>query len=401
MCGYMYLLWSQYWMYIQNEPTTAVYNYDQQIYYYNRGYPPSYFNYTFKINNTTDRQKRSKQPIKENPITIIKNSKPRFPSSQESEFVLDTTKFKCLENDTDFKCDAKTFEYKTQLLKELRRVSLDESSILKNKNPYNVHYNGSRSSTEKDFKQLLCLFQNVKIKTLTKYDHPFINDTFKNIFPKKALLANKQFKSCAIVASAGSLTHSQLGNFIDSHEMVLRFNHAPTENYEDDVGAKTTFRILNSQVVSKPKFGFLESTLYQEWFKKPDFDLFPNYIEHRTRFKKTKSYVLNPQSLWDLWIFLQKQSTHQLRRNPPSSGFLGLAVLLPHCDYVDMLEYIPSVRVTRRCHYYDTEDNPACTFGVWHPLASEKLFAYSLNVASDKTVFQNGYIRIPGFRKYC
>lgn len=50
----------------------------------------------------------------------------------------------------------------------------------------------------------------------------------------------------------------------DSHDLVLRFNHAPTSGYEADVGSKTTVRILNSQVVSKPHFNFLKSEMYQE-----------------------------------------------------------------------------------------------------------------------------------------
>lgn len=37
-------------------------------------------------------------------------------------------------------------------------------------------------------------------------------------------------------------------HFLDSHDMVLRFNNAPIGNYTDDVGSKTTFRVLNSQV---------------------------------------------------------------------------------------------------------------------------------------------------------
>lgn len=55
-------------------------------------------------------------------------------------------------------------------------------------------------------------------------------------------------------------------NFIaltDSHDIVLRFNSAPTEGFEEDVGSKTTIRFLNSQVVSKPEFDFLNSPLYQ------------------------------------------------------------------------------------------------------------------------------------------
>lgn len=79
--------------------------------------------------------------------------------------------------------------------------------------------------------------------------------------------------------------------------------------------------------------------------------------------------------------------------------FAGLALLLPFCNFVDMFEYIPSVRVTKRCHYYDTEDNLACTFGVWHPLAAEKLVTYQMNSADDLRVFQCGFVRIVGFRK--
>lgn len=35
---------------------------------------------------------------------------------------------------------------------------------------------------------------------------------------------------------------------LDSHDIVMRFNHAPTKGYEDDVGSKTTIRVVNSQV---------------------------------------------------------------------------------------------------------------------------------------------------------
>lgn len=73
---------------------------------------------------------------------------------------------------------------------------------------------------------------------------------------------------------------------------------------------------------------------------------------------------------------------------PNCDCFVGLNVLLPYCNFVDMFEYVPSTRVTRRCHYYDPENNAACTFGVWHPLAAEKLLTYYVNFANDYNVFQ-------------
>ena len=67
-----------------------------------------------------------------------------------------------------------------------------------------------------------------------------------------------------MVSSAGTLQKSGLGPFIDSHDLVLRFNNAPTEKYEADVGRKTSIRIVNSQVVAKPQFKFLEDKFYSK-----------------------------------------------------------------------------------------------------------------------------------------
>ena len=49
----------------------------------------------------------------------------------------------------------------------------------------------------------------------------------------------------------------------DSHDYIVRFNNAPTAGYEEDVGSKTSLRILNSQILSKAHFNFANSSLYQ------------------------------------------------------------------------------------------------------------------------------------------
>ena len=48
----------------------------------------------------------------------------------------------------------------------------------------------------------------------------------------------------------------------DNHDYVVRFNNAPVLGYEKDVGRKTSLRILNSQILSKPKFQFVNASLY-------------------------------------------------------------------------------------------------------------------------------------------
>ena len=37
---------------------------------------------------------------------------------------------------------------------------------------------------------------------------------------------------------------SRLGEAIDAHDVVLRMNAAPTKGHEDDVGSKTTLRLV-------------------------------------------------------------------------------------------------------------------------------------------------------------
>ncbi|CAH1183746.1 unnamed protein product [Phaedon cochleariae] len=418
MCGYMYLLWSQYWMFMDRQTGTSTSTYDQQIYFYNRGYlPNSSICYSVNVPEVKSRKKHSAVIIKENAtFTVVKNSKPRFPNLQPKDFELDSERFSCLKNDSYRECDKKTSEFKENILKELRKVFTDESNILRTgkENPYNVNYRGSRGNfMEKSPKELLCLLKETSLKTLRRSDVG--NHPLRDFIPKRALFENKRFNSCAIIASAGSLKNSNLGSFIDSHDLVMRFNNAPTKGFEVDVGRKTTIRLLNSQVVTKPQFNFLTSTMYKnvtlvmwdpsnytsfisDWLDHPEFNLFMNYMAFRKNDQKSRAFLMNPQTIWNVWDFLQDNSPSRLRRNPPSSGFLGLKLLLPFCNFVDVVEYVPSVRVTRRCHYYDPEDNPSCTFGVWHPLAAEKLLTFFINYASDNEVFQKGYVRIAGFK---
>lgn len=91
------------------------------------------------------------------------------------------------------------------------------------------------------------------------------------------------------------------------------------------------------------------------------------------RYPNADFHLVDPRSIWRLWTFLQRYADVNIRWNPPSSGFigeikksiaetsicliivLGLALMLPVCTYVDIIEYIPSTRLNGRCHYYDEE----------------------------------------------
>ena len=67
-----------------------------------------------------------------------------------------------------------------------------------------------------------------------------------------------------------------------------------------------------------------------------------------------------------------------------------------HCKLVHVYEYVPSMRLTKKCHYYDENENLGCTIGDWHPLAAEKILALAMNVGNDTEVFAEGYLTILG-----
>ena len=60
----------------------------------------------------------------------------------------------------------------------------------------------------------------------------------------------RRFRTCAIVGSSGSLLEDRFGAQIDRHDIVLRFNNAPTKGFEPIVGSKTSVRLLNSHAAS-------------------------------------------------------------------------------------------------------------------------------------------------------
>ena len=161
--------------------------------------------------------------------------------------------------------------HKEKILGKLKNTMINGATNIKDgnfTNRYNVRYNGKlsiKAMTALSPTQLLCNAKvKIKLETFTKENNMFKSLHFDKYFPNETLLESQVYNSCAVVSSAGSLLNSGLGSFIDSHDIVLRFNNAPTESYVNDVGNKTSIRIINSQVVAKSNFKFLEDEMYSK-----------------------------------------------------------------------------------------------------------------------------------------
>eukprot|EP00242_Pyramimonas_sp_CCMP2087_P009165 CAMPEP_0198205512 /NCGR_PEP_ID=MMETSP1445-20131203/9058_1 /TAXON_ID=36898 /ORGANISM="Pyramimonas sp., Strain CCMP2087" /LENGTH=556 /DNA_ID=CAMNT_0043877847 /DNA_START=476 /DNA_END=2146 /DNA_ORIENTATION=- len=57
--------------------------------------------------------------------------------------------------------------------------------------------------------------------------------------------------TCAIVGNAGHLRLTEFGDSVDSHDVVIRLNAAPTVGYEKYVGTKTHVRVLNNALAKE------------------------------------------------------------------------------------------------------------------------------------------------------
>lgn len=342
--------------------------------------------------------------------------RPRFAVPRDTELRFNPNEYMCQDQYTA-ECRNKTQQFRGVVTREFRRMMdlFEDKYSADARGQMNSYYNVSYD-THKVTNKSICLSQ-LKVRTLRRRDladegNPSERELRKALPKRKLFASDQSFKTCAVISSAGSMFQSKLGAFVDSHDLVMRFNHAPIEGYAEDVGTKTTIRIINSQVVSKPAFDFLNNPLFRNvtiaawdpgrynatlsaWIAEPDFAMFDNYKRFMAEQPEANAHLIDPRSLWKLWESLQSYFPQQMiRQNPPSSGFVGIALLVPHCETIDVLEYIPSTRLTGRCHYYEEHVNPMCTFGSWHPLAAEKLMALDYNSADDFTTFQLGILRI-------
>ncbi|XP_070538924.1 beta-galactoside alpha-2,6-sialyltransferase 1-like [Ptychodera flava] len=262
----------------------------------------------------------------------------------------------------------------------------------------NIKFRGSPTMTD-----VMCRMKKANVvKTLTRTTSPFDEVNISDNFPNKTYTEMYNFSRCAVVGSSFHLNQSRLGEAIDNHDIVLRFNNAPTVGFEKDVGKKTTFRVINSEAFGKmcgegSKFcptinetlliwrtGPYNGNLYRWYIHAKGQALFSKYLAWRTAFPSQDIYLIHPQSLWLEWDTLAFFSTKRVKPIVPSSGFTGIAVLLGICDTVDVYGYIGDDLPAYLCHYYD--DFTSCKGGQWHPTSNEKAIIKVANVGSSASV---------------
>ena len=100
--------------------------------------------------------------------------------------------------------------------------------------------------------------------------HPSTNGKTKamvnsiNRMLQKKLPPDRPYKTCAIIGGGYRLKGRKLGAEIDAHEAVIRVNEHKVEGYQEDVGYRTTFRIMHYHVVYGHLAQYFRSIYYNE-----------------------------------------------------------------------------------------------------------------------------------------
>jgi len=104
----------------------------------------------------------------------------------------------------------------------------------------------------------LLSWQDVKPVLTIRSTRVFGDAVHRFEFPKPILKLlpvedrSESYSSCAVVANSASvLRGSNYGFHIDSHDAVFRVNYAPTKGFEERVGERTTYDIVNAALAKK------------------------------------------------------------------------------------------------------------------------------------------------------
>lgn len=181
----------------------------------------------------------------------------------------------------------------------------------------------------------------------------------------------QRYATCAIVGNSGSMLNHEYGHDIDAHEMVYRFNQAPTKGYEAHVGTRSTHESLNGYWVKQvldERRGFkwnwrsrdTEMVVFElfepgafgwkaksqiiekdQWWRQ-------SYVRLKQKHQGRKIFALSPYFVsWSYQMYRDLRRRFQrsrLGRYPgekPMSGFYAFFFALQVCDKVDIYEFAP------------------------------------------------------------
>lgn len=154
-------------------------------------------------------------------------------------------------------------------------------------------------------------------------------------------------RTCAVVGSSSSLKNGNAGSVIDFHDVIFRFNRAPTHGFERDVGSRTSIRIQNPE-----RFGWGEGR--GDGDDGQELCLAKGMLSLTRSGTRCKVAALSPQFVTYSRLFWAMEPVPKnleasvpahngLRRLKFSTGFLGVVLALHLCSNVTVFGFSTGV----------------------------------------------------------
>uniref|UniRef100_A0A3Q3A571 CMP-N-acetylneuraminate-beta-galactosamide-alpha-2,3-sialyltransferase 1-like n=1 Tax=Kryptolebias marmoratus TaxID=37003 RepID=A0A3Q3A571_KRYMA len=216
---------------------------------------------------------------------------------------------------------------------------------------------------------------------LSEEDYAWWKVTVKELFeifpaePDYEKPSSDRCRTCSVVGNSANLLKSHYGPLIDSQDIVIRINYGKVKGYEEDVGSKTTHRVMYPESASRLDntthlvlFAFKIKDL--QWLKKNEINFFLVMVANPALMKH--AHV----------VWLKKKGYY------PSTGFMTLILALHMCDEVHVFGF-GADSDGNWSHYFEVLRNKKLKTGN-HPGQQE--FAVLEELANQKTIkFYRGY----------
>jgi len=160
-------------------------------------------------------------------------------------------------------------------------------------------------------------------------------------------------QSVAVVGSSGHLLERDYASLIDSHDVVIRFNHARVKGYEGFVGNKTTHRVVNQHV--------FKGTTPVDRFPKADKNFIPNLQNQNILLIRPffDSSIYKKRSPNNPVVILSDENWNEYRKilgnsKDPSVGFIGVMVAVSSSTNVSVFGFDQTNKgILHKRHYWE------------------------------------------------
>ncbi|XP_075038037.1 alpha-N-acetylgalactosaminide alpha-2,6-sialyltransferase 5 [Mixophyes fleayi] len=193
-------------------------------------------------------------------------------------------------------------------------------------------------------------------------------------------------KSCALVTSSGHLLGSKLGDRIDQTECVIRMNDAPTHGHGQDVGNKTSLRVVahsSMQRVLRNRNELLnlsQGTVFIFWgpnhyMRRDGKGVIYNHLQLINKIlPRLKIHIITRHKMLQFDELFKKETgkDRKVSNTWLSTGWFTMSIALELCDKINVYGMVPPdfCRSTNHTsvpyHYYEPLGPDECAMYISH-----------------------------------